>query len=275
MKNASTVFACVVAALLASGCAGLEFYDSPALATENRIGIKFYIPKPYLLVARTGNKDKPTDISVIYLPDMKNPVYAQPKSGYGSAKLSMSFTNGMLASFGQETDTKIPESLTALGGLGKAVAEARKINREALALELQSGVDYQPFSKTLNDIAKDLKTVVLTTKQGTEGLTGPELQDLGSFVPLIEAAAKSLGDPINAPANAPAVIATLKQIQQVWKRIADPTGGVQPVRQRIAGLRNQLQAVVDGITPKSEDPTFTLYEIDNSSGTTILREVKL
>ena len=75
-------------AMLLSGCAGFVFYTDSKLSAGNEIGIPLYPPKPYLLVANTGAKDKPTEISVIYIPDLARPIYAVPKGGFGSANLT-------------------------------------------------------------------------------------------------------------------------------------------------------------------------------------------
>ena len=123
----------MVCALALSGCARLEFYATPNLQGPET-GVKFYYSKPYLLVARTPVPEKPAtttspatpattqvQVSIQYLPDLENPVYAKMKPGYGSANLTLAFQNGVLTSVGQNTDTKIPETITALTGLAKAL----------------------------------------------------------------------------------------------------------------------------------------------------------
>ncbi len=138
----------MVCALALSGCARLEFYTKPNLEGPET-GVKFYYSKPYLLVARTPVPAKaatpatPTtpampatpattqvQVSIQYLPDLENPVYAKLKPGYGSTNLSLAFQNGILTSVGQNTDTKIPETITALTGMATAAAKLAEI-REA------------------------------------------------------------------------------------------------------------------------------------------------
>ena len=57
---------------------------------------------------------------------------------------------------------------------------------------------------------------------------------------------------------------------------AGPIQRVPPgVRDVLDRLKTELDGVVATLSPKPEDPpTFTLYEIDNSSGPTRLIEVK-
>lgn len=121
----------IVCAIVLSGCAKLQFYKNPDFSGLEE-GVKFYYSKPYLLVTRTFSTtpDGQTQItsvqaSVVYLPDQKNPVYARMKTGYGSANLSISITDGKLSSVGQQTDTKIPETITALTGMATAAAALR------------------------------------------------------------------------------------------------------------------------------------------------------
>jgi hypothetical protein len=118
----------IVWAIALPGCAKLEFYKNPDLSGPQE-GVKFYYSKPYLLVTRTSSmssdgKTGTTSVqgSVVYLPDQKNPVYARLKPGYGSANLSLSITDGKLSSVGQQTDTKIPETITALASMTTAAA---------------------------------------------------------------------------------------------------------------------------------------------------------
>ncbi len=116
----------VVCAVALSGCARLAFYSDSKLEGPET-GVKFYYAKPYLLVSPTGNKDNPIQASIVYLPDQSKPVYAKLKSGYGSANLSLVFQNGVLTTVGQTTDTKIPETITALTGMTTAAAELAKL----------------------------------------------------------------------------------------------------------------------------------------------------
>jgi hypothetical protein len=96
------------------GCAHLEFSDG---------GLTYYDPKPYLFVSRT--KDCVTTASVIMIPEQRKKV--KFRSGYGTADLSISLTNGMITSAGQKTDTKVPETITAVSGLTTALASTVKM----------------------------------------------------------------------------------------------------------------------------------------------------
>ncbi len=116
----------VICAVALVGCARLAFYSDSKLEGPES-GVKFYYAKPYLLVSPTGNKDNPIQASIVYLPDQSKPMYAKLKSGYGSANLSLTLQNGVLTTVGQTTDTKIPETITALTGMTTAAAELAKL----------------------------------------------------------------------------------------------------------------------------------------------------
>jgi len=113
----------IIGVLFLSGCSHLHFTDS----TDGKDGVAFYEPKPYLFVST--NKDCVTTATVVMLPEKKRTV--EFKAGYGSADLSVSLSNGMIASVGQKTDTKIPETISAVASLGTAVGGLMKAKPEA------------------------------------------------------------------------------------------------------------------------------------------------
>src|SRR4051794_33509981 len=82
-----------------SGCGRFAFYPDEKMK-ENEIGVPLYPQKAYLLVSRVGGQQKPVEISVIYLPDLKRPYYARPISGLGSSDLSLKIESGALKEMG-------------------------------------------------------------------------------------------------------------------------------------------------------------------------------
>ena len=105
----------IAAALV--GCAHISFHD-PRNPGRN-IGLEYYKPKLFLLVAK--NKDGTTKADILTLPDLAQPRYALLHPGYGSSNLALKLNNGVLTDVGQTVDTKIPETITALGSLATAV----------------------------------------------------------------------------------------------------------------------------------------------------------
>lgn len=110
MRNTRTG-ASLFLALALSGCASLEF-------DAKGPGLTYFEPKPYLAVSKAA--DCKVTAAVLVLPGEKKTLAFH--SGYGMADLSASLANGMLQSVGQRTDTKIPETITAVAGLATAAA---------------------------------------------------------------------------------------------------------------------------------------------------------
>jgi hypothetical protein len=98
---------------LLSGCAHLDFGDE---------GLTYYDPKPYLFVTTT--KDCTSTATVVVVPGTKKAVKFVP--GYGTANLSVNLNNGMVTTAGQNTDTQIPATISAITGLTTAVAGMTK-----------------------------------------------------------------------------------------------------------------------------------------------------
>ena len=119
------IAAALAMAVVATGCARFQFYTKADLKGDET-GLKLYPAKPYVLVAHQADESKAADISVVYLPDLANPYYATPQSGWGSSNLTMTITNGVLTQFGQQVDNGGAANLTSLGSLVTAVAGARK-----------------------------------------------------------------------------------------------------------------------------------------------------
>jgi hypothetical protein len=152
MRYRNAIVTLTLLAVLFTACARVAFY-SDAKLKHGETGVKFYTPKPYLLVARTGAKDKPVEISIIYLPDLSHPIYAKSKTGLGTTDLSLTIANGVLSTVGVKTDSKVPELLTAIGSLTTSVATAAKT---ASGIP-QAGIDYTETGQTLVTIADDVK----------------------------------------------------------------------------------------------------------------------
>jgi uncharacterized protein YceK len=87
MKRAIPMFIIPLIACLMSGCASVNFYNSPDLT--GKTGLKYYNPKPYLLVESNATKDNSVKTSIVYLPDMANPGYIAIKPGFGSSELKV------------------------------------------------------------------------------------------------------------------------------------------------------------------------------------------
>ena len=269
-----------ITALLAAsslgGCAGVTFYSDKDLKTQT--GIPIYAPKPYLLVARTGAKDKPVDISVVYLNDPQKVIYADPRSGFGSANLTLALTNGQMTSFGQQTDTKIPELITSLGGLLTSRATASKTEAEAAQVRANIGTTQQGMVPS-EEAGVKIATVAdeMTAKIGTlQGLSDEEVQTVKSAAQALKVAGTALSDPANAPL-APKLFADVKTQVDALSKLPSIAAAGTP---RVAALDliqawvAQLGKYVESAQPEKEaQPTFELYEIVQGANGPSLRRV--
>jgi hypothetical protein len=113
MRNAR-IGACFFLTVALAGCAHLEFKEF----NQKEPGLTYFEPVPYLAV--TKGADCKMTVAVLSLPGEKRTLFF--RSGYGTADLSATLSNGMLQSVGQKTDTKVPETLTAVAGLAKTAA---------------------------------------------------------------------------------------------------------------------------------------------------------
>lgn len=101
----------IVSAMIIGGCARLDFGEE---------GLLYFEPKPYLMVS--VDKECVATATVVSIPGEAK--HVKFKSGFGSAALSVALSDGMLTNVGQTTDTKIPETITAILSVGPAGGEA-------------------------------------------------------------------------------------------------------------------------------------------------------
>jgi hypothetical protein len=126
----------VIIAMALVGCAHISFHD-PRDSKRANVGVEYYKPKLYLLVTQQKEGYK---ADILTLPDLAQPRYAVLHPGYGSSSLSLKLNNGILTDVGQTVDTKIPETITALGSLATAAGGFAKLIERAGAREQE-----QPF----------------------------------------------------------------------------------------------------------------------------------
>jgi len=112
----------LIACAQVSACAGVRVYSDPALTRET--GVKVFAPKPYLLVARTGAKNSPVQLSIVYLPDTSDVSYIRQQRGWGSNDLGIGIQNGMLVELGSKGDAQSADSTKAVAALLEAAAAA-------------------------------------------------------------------------------------------------------------------------------------------------------
>lgn len=122
MKNALLKLITGVSILALTGCTSVQFYSNPELTQKS--GLKYYTVKPFLQVERETVNNTIVKATILYLPDLENPQYIAMKDGLGSKKLDLKLSDGVITTFGMETDPKISESIAALTALVSKTATA-------------------------------------------------------------------------------------------------------------------------------------------------------
>lgn len=136
----SLLFSCVL--LATSGCAELRFSDTSSPPPKYALG--FYETKPVAVVTIAG--DCAVTFTVTSVPGEKR--YVRFKPGYGSNKLGIEFENGMIKSVNQETDSKVPETITAAGSLLSSVTSLTKSSTAATKLVGEKTEETKTTTKT-------------------------------------------------------------------------------------------------------------------------------
>jgi hypothetical protein len=183
----------------------------------------------------------------------------------------------VLASVNQKSDPKIAELLGAVGGLPGSLANAAKTRKETSLLGNQAAPDYSAVAAKLRIIAGDLDAQLAEARKAN-ALTELESTAVAAAAQVARDSADVLGNPATAESGLGKVLLNLKNVTTAWDRTlqagADGSARQKAARRQIDALRSQLQQVLDSLSPKpDEPPTFTLYELDNSSGRTVLKEV--
>ena len=248
----------VLSALLLAGCANVTFHPGLPNGTDpdvnRRTGLKYYTAKPYLLVGPTGNKDAPMKAEIISLPDLEHPTYAIFHPGWGQHIFSLAVaSNGNLSSYGQTADSKIPETISAVGSLmsgGGALATAVK------ALLTPSGPK--------DSVLKAIKQL-------------DELKNLDQTDPAVRQKTKEAGY-LKAQLEQMAGNYTKDALSEVSQSIEKlkfqaPQGPTQSgLNEFLAGAKSNIDAAIEALEPGSSKKV-RLYEIKMEGGQTRLVEV--
>lgn len=271
----------VLAAVLAlgsSGCAGVRVYSDPTLKKET--GIRTFAPKPFLLVTRTGAEDKPIDLTVVYLPDTSNVLYIRQKAGWGSSELSVKLSNGIVTEFGTKSDSKVPESLTAMGSLLTAAAGAYKTAQEGRqirdeAASAASRVDLDAAGAALRKVAEELPETV----EGQAETSGVGRASAKSIATDLLGVASVLEDP-TALARVGAQATVLDRLAArigVLEILDSPVVGTAlAYNRRIGTFATQVTRVANVVRPDHpQSPTFELFEIVQRAGKTVLLRLEI
>lgn len=131
MRRRALLAFCLLTSFTAA-CAGPKFYTLDN-GKEKEAGIPIYPIRLFLVVAYTGAKDHPVEVTLVRVPNLAaDPMYARQVRGWGSGELSLEFEGGVLRAAGGKSDSQAADTIDALGSL---VGSASKL----LAQPLPSG----------------------------------------------------------------------------------------------------------------------------------------
>lgn len=267
-----------------TACARISVHSDPNLSGPET-GIKFYTPKPYILVKRTGAKDNPVEVDVVYLPDLANPLYAKANAGIGSADLDLAFEDGILTDFGQNTDPGVNELISTLADIPKALAEADKFAAEAAAVVAQAtSEEIQTSGAAMKGVADDfVRFLALPT---TPDVTTEEQRTtLSRLAVAFRTQSQSLLSP-GAESRLSSIVQGLEGASKQLAAVTPSAGqeGTSPGMQfwgMVASSKATVENTIKVLKPKSAPvpapappPTVTLYEIISTPTGTKLKEVK-
>lgn len=122
MKKLLNVVTASVVLVLIVSCSPVKFYSDTSLT--KRTGLKYYTAKPYLQVERDTISKKVVKATVIYLPDLSEPVYMVAKDGLGSRKIDVRLTDGVISTLSIASDPKVAETIESLAALITKTASA-------------------------------------------------------------------------------------------------------------------------------------------------------
>lgn len=272
------VFILIGLPLALSSCATIDTYTDANLSPESKTGILYYPAKPYLLVSRTGAKDKPTDVQVIYLPDLAKPRYAVMRAGMGSSKLGLTFSNGVLMSANQESDPKIVEAITALAGVPGQLAAAAKTRAEAADIRAEAS-DLPAVVAKLRTLARDIAGIGKERMLATM-LNASQRAALAALPASLDQVADALDQPAADDASVKAALPILEGVKKALSELktdgSDASDASKDIWKRIRNAEAQLDVILADLQPApAAPPTLTLYELMIEDGKPALRSVPI
>jgi hypothetical protein len=154
MKKSLSVTIAGVLAVLLTSCAPVKFYSDRELSKKT--GLKYYTSKPYLQTEKEISTGNVVKASVIYLPDLSEPVYLVVKDGLGSRKVDVKLTDGTISTLGIASDSEIAGIVESLAAL------ISKTSSAVSDLATLKGLAAVPAAATITELYE-----ILITHEGT------------------------------------------------------------------------------------------------------------
>lgn len=114
-----------IISLLLTGCAGVTVTKITPKNDNSAKGIRYYRPWPYLLVSQDPNDATSLQLTTVYLPNIKENYAVNSQSGLGKLDATITLEDGWkLTQYSDKTDTKIPETIQAIGSVSADTIKA-------------------------------------------------------------------------------------------------------------------------------------------------------
>ncbi|HEX8325703.1 MAG TPA: hypothetical protein VF595_17495 [Tepidisphaeraceae bacterium] len=252
------IAALLLSSLVLSGCAEVTV----TRPDTNEKGFLTYTPVPHLLVEK--NKEGGPVTKLISLPDTSRPMYIEHGGGYGTLDFNFTLENGMLTTFGQKTDSKIPETITGIASLGGLATGVGSLHTALNPVRAAAGANTKMIHSA------DLKNarIVSATQPNTLRY---DIDAIEEAIALLEQARAQLPDAPPAPDTSTVKKMIDKELEDADKKLkklkpieisttADPIEAIKlhlkdlpAIIERLTEAHGLLRAIIDKAAAKDVD----------------------
>jgi hypothetical protein len=172
--------------LIVSGCYScLKVRKITSQNINDVKGIRYSLPKPFLMVKPSETGDGSFTVEVVYLPDESQTYAVDAKTGMGSHTLTVELNNSLLKKISWSKDqTAVPsEAIRIAGQLSKSEFDRRKEEKSAQETEAKAALEkVKTLEKEVRDkqLALELANTELVSLEnsiGDEGKATPEQKE--------------------------------------------------------------------------------------------------
>lgn len=282
----------IIGFVLLTGCSSVQFYDLSSSDKEDS-GFLYYPPKPYLLIEQ-GEKSITTKL--VSIPDLSHPHRVKYKAGFGTAEMGFEIENGMIKTFNSKSDSKGPETITALTGIG--TAKAALITAEAAMAtaqkELQPSSDKGMLSRQTYDVIVAIDASKSINDEVINELSGSTSNTFEREIVILKQQVTHLGkiSSINYDISKPdELISKLEEYRKASVGIANELSGIEATLviysdnpkvypndfKYALNAKKKLSEVISKLTGFSSRASSIvgLYEIEFIEGHLTLRKVTM
>lgn len=268
LRAEGPVASCCLAAffvLLVGACASVKVYDEGG----NEVGIPFYPAKTYLAVETTKEGKKLTLLSV---PDVTRPHTIKHEGGWGTAEFNLTLSHGMIATLNPKSDSKIPETISAVGDVLSGAGDLTTPLAAAAGGNTAVRGDVQDLADQMKNEVSDPLAVS----------ADPTIKDIGMRLAGIQATvdaaatvdiSSGIAEGLNASNSA--IREELAKVKPLAEQL-EALAGVEGQESLVVRASTSLRQVVRGLSSLSASAkALVLYEVVEEAGGVGFRRVEL